>query len=72
MITLKKLNNEDIIVNALFIEKIESKPDTMITLISGKQIIVRNSVDEVTSEAIAFYQKIEFKQMLKEINDSTK
>jgi flagellar protein FlbD len=72
MITLKKLNNEDIVVNALFIERIESKPDTMITLISGKQIIVRNSVDEVVKAATAFYEKVQFRQMMKDINDSKK
>ena len=45
-------------VNALYIEQVESFPDTTITLTDGKKFIVRESVEEVNERILSFYQKI--------------
>ena len=47
MITLNRLDDKEIVVNGLLIEMIEKIPDTMITLTTGKKIIVKQSVEEV-------------------------
>lgn len=47
MIKLNRLDNKEIVVNGLLIEMIEKIPDTMITLTTGKKIIVKQSVEEV-------------------------
>ncbi len=41
MIELTKLNENKFILNADLIETIEETPDTVITLVSGKKIIVK-------------------------------
>lgn len=57
MIQLTKLNGETFTLNAVMIEQIQSFPDTTITLINGKKIVVQNPENEVRSLMISFYQK---------------
>lgn len=40
MITVTRLNGSKVMINALLIELIEETPDTIITLTTGKKIIV--------------------------------
>jgi flagellar protein FlbD len=49
MIRITRINGSSIVVNALLIESVESTPDTLITLITGKKMMVREPVDEVVS-----------------------
>ncbi|MEC0303018.1 flagellar FlbD family protein [Terribacillus saccharophilus] len=58
MIQLTRLNGEPFTLNALFIEQIQSFPDTTITLTSSKKIIVRESEIEVARKIREFYQSI--------------
>lgn len=66
MIKLTKLNNQSIVLNALYIERVESIPDTVITFTTGKKILVRESAEEVTQLVTTFYQKINLFQEMKE------
>jgi flagellar protein FlbD len=56
MIALRRINGREFILNADFIETIESTPDTMITLTSGKKIIVLNQVDDIVRKTIKYKQ----------------
>ena len=47
MIEITKLNNAKMLVNTSLIETVEETPDTVITLTSGKKIIVKESRQEV-------------------------
>lgn len=47
MISVTRLNGSQVWVNALLIESIEETPDTYITLITGKKMIVLEKADEV-------------------------
>ncbi|MFT4413569.1 flagellar FlbD family protein [Fredinandcohnia humi] len=58
MITLTKLNDKQFSLNALFIEQVESFPDTTITLTNGKKFVVKETETEVQLKVIEFYQKI--------------
>jgi flagellar protein FlbD len=58
MIEVTKLNDVKIIINADLIETIEATPDAVITLLNGKKIVVKESVDEVMTQAILYQQKI--------------
>ena len=49
MIEVTKLSGHLFIVNADQIETIETTPDTVITVTSGRKYVVRESVDEVLS-----------------------
>lgn len=54
MIQLTRLNNQALLVNCDLIKFVETAPDTVLTLISGEKILVRESPDEVLQRIIAF------------------
>ena len=58
MIQLTKLKNQPLAVNADLIKFIEQAPDTVITLVSGEKIVVRESSDEVIRRIIEFRRAI--------------
>ncbi|ANE47545.1 flagellar protein D [Paenibacillus swuensis] len=49
MIAVTRLNNSQLVINALLIETVESTPDTVISLTTGKKIMVLESVSDVVS-----------------------
>jgi len=54
MIHVTRLNGTRFIVNAELIEQIESIPDTVITLITGNNIIVRESAEDVRNRVMEY------------------
>ncbi|SHN16272.1 flagellar FlbD family protein [Gracilibacillus kekensis] len=69
MITLTKINNDQITVNAIYIERIESFPDTTITLVNQKKLFVKESENEVKEMMIDFYKMIGLYQLQKEVGE---
>lgn len=61
MINVTKMNNQNITVNDDLIETIEETPDTVITLSTGKKIIVKESRQEVIN-LVKCYKKEIFRQ----------
>lgn len=59
MIELTRLNAKVFTLNALYIETVESFPDTTITLTTGSKILVRESEEQVREKVIAFYRKVQ-------------
>lgn len=57
MIHLTRLNNQPLIVNADLIKFIENAPDTVITLLTGEKLVVRESADEVLGRIRDFQQR---------------
>ena len=58
MITVTKLNENVVVLNADLIKMIESRPDTIITLVNGQTVIVRESMDEVVRRAIDYQRQV--------------
>ena len=58
MIELTKLNGAPFIVNAELIETIEATPDTVITLINGRKMMVKETVDEVVTKAVSYKKQL--------------
>ncbi len=58
MITITRLNKRVLVLNADLIKMIESTPDTIITLINGDSVIVRESVDEIVERAIDYQRRV--------------
>ncbi|WP_028307498.1 flagellar FlbD family protein [Desulfitibacter alkalitolerans] len=54
MIKLTTMDNRTVVINVNLIEKIENMPETVITLTSGKKVIVLDSMDEVIEKATAY------------------
>ncbi len=58
MITLTRLDKRVVVLNAELIKMLEATPDTIITLINGDTLLVRESVDEVVERAIDYARQI--------------
>jgi len=59
MIELTRLNGKAFTLNALYIETIESFPDTTITLTNGTKYIVLEPIDQVRHKIIDFYRQVQ-------------
>jgi flagellar protein FlbD len=58
MITVTRLNGKPFSLNAIYIETVESFPDTTITLMNGKKYVVLEPHDQVTANIESFYKRI--------------
>ncbi|MGM0640112.1 MAG: flagellar FlbD family protein [Thermotogota bacterium] len=54
MINVSKLNGNEFIINCEQIEKIESHPDTTITMMNGHVYIVQQSLEEIRERVIEY------------------
>lgn len=58
MIKLTRLNNQPLVVNSDLIKCVENAPDTVLTLVTGEKIIVRETTEQVLERVIAFRRAI--------------
>ena len=54
MIKLTRLNQSELVINAEMIEFVEAIPDTIVTLASGKKVMVAEAVDLVIERVIEY------------------
>jgi flagellar protein FlbD len=54
MIKVTKLNGSELVVNADLIEFVESTPDTLISLTTGRKIMVLEPLDDVIERAVDY------------------
>ncbi len=58
MIRLTRLNNQPLAVNSDLIKFVEQAPDTVITLVTGEKLVVRESAEEVLERIVGFRRAI--------------
>lgn len=58
MIDVTGLNHKEFILNADHIEKVEEVPETLITLINGKNYLVQESAEEIRNAVIRYKNRI--------------
>ena len=58
MIKVTRLNGKPFTLNAIYIETIESFPDTTITLSNGRKYVVKESEQETIKRVKKFYQSV--------------
>jgi uncharacterized protein YlzI (FlbEa/FlbD family) len=58
MIQLTRLNGIPIVLNSDLIKTAEASPDTMLTLINGEKIIVREPCDEVIERVLEYRARL--------------
>lgn len=58
MIQLSKLNGIVFWINPHLIEFIETTPDTVLIMVSGKHVLVKEPVQEVIDRIIAYRKKL--------------
>lgn len=56
MISLRKLNCEEIWLNPLLVELVSAHPDCVITLSNGHKYMVRESAEEVAERMRLYFQ----------------
>lgn len=68
MIQLTRLNRSAIVLNVIYIERLESTPDTLVTLTTGKKVHVLETVEEVMDKVTVYYRKLNILPRLHEPN----
>lgn len=58
MIQLTRLNNHPLVVNSDLIKFVEQSPDTVITLVNGEKIVVREGAQDVLDRVIQFRRSV--------------
>jgi len=58
MIQLTRLNRSSVTVNSDLIKLIEQAPDTVITLVNGEKLLVRESIGEILDRIVKFRRSI--------------
>jgi len=58
MIQLTRLNNHPLAVNSDLIKFVEQSPDTVITLVNGEKIVVRESLQDVLERVVQFRRSV--------------
>lgn len=58
MIELTRLNGSPMVLNSDLIKTAEASPDTMLTLINGEKLIVREEPNEVVERVLAYRARL--------------
>jgi flagellar protein FlbD len=58
MIELTRLNGRPMMLNSDLIKTAEASPDTMLTLINGEKLIVREELGEVEERVLAYRARL--------------
>ena len=58
MIQLTRLNGQPLVINSDLIKLIESAPDTVISLVNGEKIVVRETYDQILERIVQFRRRV--------------
>jgi flagellar protein FlbD len=58
MIQLTRLNGQALILNSDLIKFIENAPDTVITLVNGEKLLVRETANNISERIIEFRRRV--------------
>lgn len=58
MIQVTRLNGTSVVLNADLIEFVEATPDTLVSLTTGRKIMVTETVDDVVRRAVEYRAKV--------------
>lgn len=58
MIVVTRLDRSEFVLNAEFVQSVESKPDTHIVLFNGHSFVVRESRDDVVQRVLDYRKAV--------------
>lgn len=58
LVRVHRLNNQEFLVNCELIEFVEETPNTVISMVSGRKLVVSETSEEVKSLIIEYKRKI--------------
>jgi len=64
LIKVRRLNGEEYVINADMIETMESTPDTVISLTTGRKLVVQESLNEIIEKVKDYYRSINLVYMV--------
>lgn len=60
VIRVHRLNNQEFLVNCELIEFVEETPNTVVSMVSGRKLVISETTDEVQRLIIEYKRKIFF------------
>lgn len=66
MIRVTRLDGSELLVNCDLVETVERTPDTVVSLINGHKLVVRESVQELVDRVVEYRQRTHLCPLLKE------
>lgn len=57
MVKLTRIDGSELTINANLIEVIEATPDTVVTLITNKKFLVKETPEQITEMAVEHYKQ---------------
>ena len=58
MIQLTRLNGLPLVLNSDLIKLIENTPDTVLTLVNGEKIVVKETVEQILDHIVEFRRRV--------------
>lgn len=58
MVKATRFDGTELVINAELIETVEATPDTVITLSTGKKVVVRERVDEIIARILDYRRSV--------------
>ncbi len=58
LIHVHRLNNEEFLINCDLIEFVEETPDTVISMTSGRKLVVSEAIDEIKRLVLEYKRQI--------------
>ena len=58
MIVLHRLKGDDFFLNADLVESVEEMPDTVVTLVDGRRIVVSDTADDIARRIVEYRASI--------------
>lgn len=58
MIKVTRLDSRAMVVNADLIEFLEATPETIVSMTTGRKVVVKESVEEVVRRAMEFRRRV--------------
>jgi flagellar protein FlbD len=58
MIQLTKLNGNPLVLNSDLVKLVENTPDSVITLVNGEKIVVRESSEQIIERIVEFRRRV--------------
>lgn len=58
MIKVSRINGKEFVVNADLVEVMEATPDTVVTLTTGKKLMVKDKIDDMIMKIVNYKREI--------------
>jgi uncharacterized protein YlzI (FlbEa/FlbD family) len=58
MIQLTRLNGQPLLINSDLVKLVEHAPDSVITLVNGEKIVVRESSEQILERIVEFRRRV--------------